>query len=258
VRIGVDEHHPKRPAIMTSSSPALLVAANRAAALETVLRWMIHDFRNPMQTLTFLPVLTAVEAESGRPEEDTPGWREAFAIACERLTTNLALVDRLVGTPPQSAAPAPVALSEVLRYLADLFRARRGRFRIDFEGACGMSLPAIAAVRPDLESALLNLVLNAAEAAGAAEGTLIASASARSGGVELVLEDGGPGIPEFLRPRLFEPFATTRTDRPSRGLGLYAARHLLASFGGDLRYEPGNPGSRFIVSLAEWGSLPGR
>jgi signal transduction histidine kinase len=244
---------------MTSSSPAVLVAANRAAALETVLRWMIHDFRNPMQTLTFLPVLTAVEAETGEPEEeDTPGWREAFGIACERLTTNLALVDRLVGSVPQSTAPEPVALSEVLRYLADLFRGRRGHFRIDVESACGMALPAVAAVRPDLESALLNLVLNAAEAAGTADVTLIATASARPGGVELVLEDGGPGIPEFLRPRLFEPFATTRTDRSSRGLGLYAARHLLASSGGDLRYESGNPGSRFIVSLAEWGSLPGR
>jgi signal transduction histidine kinase len=244
--------------MMTSSSPAVLVAANRAAALETVLRWMIHDFRNPMQTLTFLPVLTAVEAEIGEPKEDTPEWREAFAIACERLTTNLALVDRLVGNVHPSTTPEPVALSEVLRYLADLFKARRGRFRIDVEGACGTSLPAVAAIRPDLESALLNLVLNAAEAAESAEVTLIATASARPGLVELVLEDGGPGIPEFLRPRLFEPFATTRTDRPSRGLGLHAARHLLASSGGDLRYEPGNPGSRFIVSLAEWGTLPGR
>jgi two-component system, NtrC family, sensor histidine kinase HydH len=243
---------------MTSSSPAVLVAANRTAALETVLRWMIHDFRNPMQTLTFLPVLTAVEAESGEPEEDTPGWREAFSIACERLTTNLALVDRLVGSVPQSTTPEPVALSEVLRYLADLFKPRRGRFRIDVESACGTSLPAVGAVRADLESALLNVVLNAAEAAGTAEVTLTASASARPGGVELVLEDGGPGIPEFLRPRLFEPFATTKTDRPSRGLGLYAARHLLTGFGGGLRYEPGNPGSRIIVSLPEWSTLTGR
>src|SRR3954468_23347504 len=156
---------------MTSSSPAVLVAANRAAALESVLRWMIHDFRNPMQTLTFLPVLRAVEAESGKPEKDTPGWQEAFAVACERLTTDLALVDRLVGSLPQATTPEPVALSEVLRYLADLFKARRGRFRIDVEGACGASLPAVAAVRPDLESALLNLVLNAAEAAGPAEVT---------------------------------------------------------------------------------------
>jgi signal transduction histidine kinase len=243
---------------MTSGSPAVLVAANRAAALETVLRWMIHDFRNPMQTLTFLPVLTAVEAESGAPEEDTSDWREAFGTACERLTTNLALVDRLVGSVPQSAEREPVALSEVLRYLADLFRPRRGRFRFDVEGACGMSLPAVGAVRADLESALLNLVLNAAEAAGTGDGMLMVTASARPGGIELVLEDGGPGIPELLRPRLFEPFATTRTDRPSRGLGLYAARHLLAGFGGGLRYEPGNPGSRIIVSLPEWSAITGR
>jgi two-component system, NtrC family, sensor histidine kinase HydH len=243
---------------MTATSPAVLVAANRAAALETVLRWMIHDFRNPMQTLTFLPVLAAAEAETGAPDEDTPGWQEAFAIACERLTRSMAMVDRLVGSFPHGTAPEPVAVSEILRYLADLFKARRGRFRVDVEGAAGTPLPAVTAIRPDLESALLNLVLNAAEAAGPAEVTLVATASVRPGGVELVLEDSGPGVPEILRPRLFEPFATTRTDRPTRGLGLYAARHLLAGSGGTLRYEPGNPGSRFILSLVEWGASPGR
>ncbi|MEO7476935.1 MAG: ATP-binding protein, partial [Gemmatimonadales bacterium] len=127
-----------------------------------------------------------------------------------------------------------------------------GRFRVEVEAARRLSLPAVSVVRSNLETALLNLMLNAAEAAGHGAVTLTATASARPGGVELVLEDGGPGVPESLRPRLFEPFATSLIDRPTRGLGLYAARHLLAQGGGDIRYEAGSPGSRFIVSLPEW------
>ncbi|MEO6058011.1 MAG: HAMP domain-containing sensor histidine kinase [Gemmatimonadales bacterium] len=235
---------------MSAHSPAVLVAANRAATVETVLRWMIHDFRNPLQALAFLPVLT--ETAGGDSEGSGTIGSDAFATACERLTTSLALVERLVGLASRSGAPEPVALGEVLQFLAELFSARRGRFRVEVEAARRLSLPAVSVVRPSLEAALLNLMLNAAEAAGQGAVTLTATASARPGGVELVLQDGGPGVPESLRPWLFEPFATSLSDRPTRGLGLYAARHLLAQGGGDIRYEAASPGSRFIVSLPEW------
>ncbi len=113
-------------------------------------------------------------------------------------------------------------------------------------------MPAVSAVRRDLEAALLNLLLNSAEAAGNQATRVTAQVAIRSDVLELALEDDGPGIPPDLRPRLFEPFATTRTDRPGRGLGLFAARHLLIGFGADLRHEPAETGCRFVVRLEVW------
>src|SRR2546428_12666261 len=119
-----------------------------------------------------------------------------------------------------------------------------------------ISLPAVAAVRCDLELALLNLLLNAAEASGDRGGRVTALVRSDGAGVELVLEDDGPGIPEDLRARLFEPFLTTQADRPGRGLGLFVANHLLTRSGGELRYEHGSPGSRFIARLPVWRAVP--
>jgi signal transduction histidine kinase len=231
--------------------PDPLIAANRSGTLETVLRWMLHDARNPIQTLAFLPALVEAGASG---TGDVPEWQQAVAGAADRLTTTLALLDRLIGSGPVRTAPEPVGLNDSLGFVADLFRARRGRFRVDLAGARSGTLPAVSAIRHELDAALLNLTLNAAEATAEAGGCVTAHATVRPGLVELALDDDGPGVSESLRNRLFEPYVTSRSDSPGRGLGLYAARQRLAGFGGTVRYEPQPRGSRFVVSLPQWSS----
>jgi signal transduction histidine kinase len=233
-------------------STELLVAANRASGIEAVIRWMLHDLRNPIQTLAFLPALAETEADRG----SVPDWQEVLSIATGQLTTGLALLDRLVSGRSGPATSEPIALAEVLGFLADLFRARRGPFQVTVAPASLNALPAVAAVRADVELALLNLLLNAAEASGDRAGRVTALARSDGAGVELVLEDDGPGIPEELRAGLFEPSLTTPPDRPGKGLGLFVAHHLLTRSGGELRYEPGKPGSRFIARFPLWRAEP--
>jgi len=235
-------------------SPELLVAANRACALEAVIRWMLHDLRNPLQTLTLLPALADSESEPGAGAD----WRDALSSASARLALGLALLDRLMAAPVGPPTIEPVAVAEVLGFLAELFGSRPGRFCVTVEPAGAVPLPAVAAVRGDLELALLNLLLNAAEASGDQAGRATVLTRSVLDGGELVFEDDGPGIPEELRARLFEPLVTTRPDGPVRGLGLFVARHLLARAGGELRYEAANAGSRFIVRLPAWRPRPER
>jgi signal transduction histidine kinase len=75
--------------------------------------------------------------------------------------------------------------------------------------------------------------------------------------LRVTIEDGGPGVPEADRGRLF-----TRFERGSRGgddgsgLGLYVSRELCRAMGGDLVLEPTRPGrgARFsIILTAEAG-----
>jgi Signal transduction histidine kinase len=242
---------PSMSDIVPAGSPELLVAANRASAIEAVIRWMLHDLRNPLQTLILLPTLADAETEAGAGAD----WRDALGGAAERLAVGLALLDRLVAGPAGPATAEPIAVGEVLGFLAELFGTRHGRFRVTVEPGAA-PLPAVAAVRGDLELALLNLLLNAAEACGDRVGQVSALARPELGGVELVFEDNGPGVPEDQRARLFEPFVTIRPDGAVRGLGLFVARHLLARAGGELRYEAANGGSRFIVRLPAWQRLP--
>ena len=233
-----------------ASPPELLVAASRAHTLQTVLRWMLHDLRNPIQTLHFLPALQEAEADSAA----APVWREALATACERLSTGLALVDRLASGAPDPPTPQPVDLAEILGFLTDLLRARRGRFEVDFSRVRETPMPAVSAVRRDLETALLNLVLHCADSACDQAGRVNAQVSLHPEGLDLVLEDDGSGVPEDLRGGLFEPVANDGSAPPGRALRLFAARHLLRVSGADVRYEPGDPGNRFVIRLPVWRS----
>ena len=59
--------------------------------------------------------------------------------------------------------------------------------------------------------------------------------------------DDGEGVPDAMRVRLFEPFGTGRAD--GTGLGLALAREVAIAHGGELRYEAGTPGARFILEM---------
>ena len=79
----------------------------------------------------------------------------------------------------------------------------------------------------------------------------------RSGdrGVVLSVGDSGPGVPETLRERIFEPLFTTKQESGNVGLGLTAARAIAAQHGGTLMLSTQPSGATFILDLP--GEAPG-
>jgi C4-dicarboxylate-specific signal transduction histidine kinase len=110
----------------------------------------------------------------------------------------------------------------------------------------------VGAGRVEVQQVLLNLVLNALDAVtadGAADGRCIDIASAlRDGWVSVSVRDNGPGIPESMRSRLFDPFASTKPG--GLGLGLAISRRIAHSLGGSLIAD-NHPegGAVFLLSL---------
>ncbi|HEX7182600.1 MAG TPA: sensor histidine kinase, partial [Thermoanaerobaculia bacterium] len=88
-----------------------------------------------------------------------------------------------------------------------------------------------------LERVLRNLLHNAAQAEREAggRGPVEASIELQPEGVQLAVEDRGPGLPEEVRERLFHPFATGR--RGGVGLGLALAHRIVVLHGGRIRLE---------------------
>jgi two-component system NtrC family sensor kinase len=68
-------------------------------------------------------------------------------------------------------------------------------------------------------------------------------------GVAVSICDSGPGIPADVRPRLFEPFYTTKPPGKGTGLGLHISHNVIARHGGrmDVESEPGR--TCFEISL---------
>lgn len=113
-------------------------------------------------------------------------------------------------------------------------------------------LPLLAVAPADLARLLANLLANALQHRSTLKPRLEVASRPMGGMVELAVSDNGPGIPEAMRTRLFEPFFRLPSARaqPGSGLGLAICRAIVTSYGGRIWVEPAaGGGSRFCCTL---------
>lgn len=117
-------------------------------------------------------------------------------------------------------------------------------------------LPVRVVIR-DLESTLLNLCSNARDALVGRPSPRITLEVERSkaGAATLSVSDNGPGIPGAIRPRIFEPFVTTKSKGKGTGLGLAQVAEFATASKGTVRVEAvESGGARFVLELPIVGS----
>jgi PAS domain S-box-containing protein len=127
----------------------------------------------------------------------------------------------------------PVAVADVLQAATAAARRSHPGAQIDVDVDPGLS---VRADRDRLAQAVDNLVGNALRHGAP---PVVLSAAAVDGDVVLRVSDHGAGVPDAVRPRLFERFATGE-QRRGTGLGLFIVRELARRHGGDAWYEPGD------------------
>ena len=122
-------------------------------------------------------------------------------------------------------------------------RATHAGVTLDRGSPTGLTLPAR---RDSLRAALVNLVLNAIDAAGRG-GAVRLDIVAEQGHVSLVVEDTGPGPPPALATTIHEPFVTGKPE--GVGLGLAVANAVAEEHGGTLSWIRESGRTRFAVRL---------
>jgi signal transduction histidine kinase len=217
---------------------------DRLAALGALSAEIAHEVRNPLVSVkTFLQLL---------PERrDDPEFLTSFF---DVVTDEVERMERLLDTVlaharPQAAAsnPAPDS-ARVIATVVDLLRHRAQARGVAVASETEAGLPTVAVSEDRLRQVLLNLTMNAIDATPE-DGTVRLRAHAAGDGVELVVSDEGPGIPEDSRTRVFEPFFSGRSDRPG-GLGLAICRRIAEEAGGTIRVVDGRSGgAEFRVNL---------
>ncbi len=111
-----------------------------------------------------------------------------------------------------------------------------------------------------LEQALVNVIVNAAQAIEGARGSgrIHVTTERRGERVLVRVSDDGPGMTEGTTARLFEPFFTTKSQGKGTGLGLAVSRGLVRTFGGELAVEStSSHGTTMLLDLPI-GSAPTR
>jgi len=213
----------------------------RLAALGKVAAGVAHEIRNPLNSLKL-----ALELLERRVRKGVATGEEARAATAE--------IDRLDGILARLLAFGRPALTDrreqdvltLVRQAAGMVQeqAQRKRVRI--------ALPErVGGLRADVDGSqiiqvMINLLLNAI-AASPEGGAVEVKAGRSEEQVWLTVTDHGPGIPEEVRPHIFEAFFTTRPE--GSGLGLAVSREIVAGHGGGLEYDPTAPGTTFRVTL---------
>jgi two-component system NtrC family sensor kinase len=134
-------------------------------------------------------------------------------------------------------------------------RQRGCSLRISLE----QGLPKLLGRASDLQRVLINLIVNAADAAQGTAGQIqLIVQTGPDSSVELRVQDDGPGVPAAIAQRIFEPFFSTKEAGEGTGLGLSISRSIAEAHGGSLFLESSSstPGATFVLRLPALGNAP--
>jgi signal transduction histidine kinase len=208
-------------------------AAERLRALDdmknTFLAAVSHELRSPLTSILGLALTLERSPEiHGSEREDLLTRLSANARKLERLLKDLLDIDRLNRgiVEPQYRVTDVAAL------------VRRTVEHLDATGERTLVVatdPVVIPIdAPKIERIVENLVMNAVRHTEP-DRTIWLSVRPRAGGVEITVEDDGPGVPEELRTVIFEPFrqgSTASPHSPGTGIGLSLVARFAELHGG--------------------------
>jgi putative PEP-CTERM system histidine kinase len=199
--------------------------------------FILHDIKNLVSQLSLV-------ARNAERHAHNPQFLEDMNLTLQssvrKMNDLLARLSR--GNVGEAEPPRPVTLAAVIEPLAAL---KRRVHPLDVSGDLSLTILAGPA---RLEQALAHLVQNAIDASPA-DGPVRIRAFRVASGAAIEIADEGAGMSaDFIRSRLFRPFASTKTG--GFGVGAYEARSLVDSMGGRLEVESREgEGSKFTIFL---------
>ena len=246
-----------------------LIQAQRDAAWGEVARRMAHEIKNPLTPIQLSAERIRHKYLKKLPDEERETLDRATRTIVEQVESLKSLVnafsDYARGGGMRSG---PVRLNDLIRDVVELYRSeinveevsarakqpksgadvvplrhaspkgagKAVTLRLELESR----LPAISADAGRLRQVLHNLLLNARDALAGRARPLVrlctrTLAGKGAGFVELRVEDNGPGFPETMLGRLFEPYVTSKEK--GTGLGLAVVKRIVEEHGGGIAAE---------------------
>ncbi len=225
-----------------------LVQAGKLAALGQMSAALSHEFNQPLGA-----------ARNYAENAQLLLAQDRQTAAQENISRILNMIDRLsrISRHLRNFARKPnqqlreVALADAVQEAQELLGWRLRKTGVTLEVDLGPPGLQVIAGPVRLQQVLVNLLSNAIDAVEAGEmRALQLTASAEAGRVRVTLRDHGPGVPEALQPRIFDPFFSTKEVGKGLGLGLSISYNILRDFGGTLsvRNHP-QGGAEFTLDL---------
>jgi PAS domain S-box-containing protein len=217
------------------------------ALLGEVTAVFAHEVRNPINNIYSALQVMAEKTSPGSSEYESIG---RLIGDCMRLTHLMESVLNFSRTNKYSFER--VDLQMLIRRLMERWRPRFSKVNVSGFFKPAENIPAVAGDARALEQVFTNLIGNAVEAMSKSGGNLairmepIYSIPNRPQ-VLVTVSDDGPGIPDDIRERIFEPFVTTKSQ--GTGLGLAITKRIVTAHHGGIQVNTFPGGTMFEVTL---------
>jgi putative PEP-CTERM system histidine kinase len=200
--------------------------------------FIIHDVKNLVSQLSL--IIRNAERHADKPE-----FREDMIATLHSSVKKMNDLLARLGRGSANVEAEPVRAMSVAQAVAAVAEIKRRVHPVEVKGEAGLAAHADPS---RLEQAMMHLVQNAIDASPAGAPVRIAY-EARGGEAAIDIVDSGCGMSaDFVRTRLFQPFASTKES--GFGVGAFEARTLVAAMGGRIEVDSREgAGTRFTLLL---------
>jgi two-component system NtrC family sensor kinase len=227
--------------------------AERLSALGSLLAGVAHELNNPLSIVIAHATLLEEQAGAAPALGARAVKIRSAAERCGRIVqTFLGMARR---RPPERRS---VAIASVIEAALDLIGYALRSAGIAVVRDIADDTPEIAADQDQLVQVLINVLTNAQAALAGVAGQkriTLAARAGEDGGILLTIADNGPGVPEALRQRVFDPFFTTRQEGGGTGVGLSLCRAIISAHAGSISLEETPGGGATVRIVLPPGSL---
>jgi len=219
-----------------------LLQSEKMSAIGQLIAGVAHDLNNPLASVVGFSDLL------GEASDVPPRLAEPLAVIRQEAERASAIVRNLLSFARRQEGERQLqSIRPILESTHQLLRnqllAARTELTLEFEPG----LPEVEVHANQIKQVFVNIINNAAQAiAGArpqARGRIQIVTQCQPDGLSVSVSDNGPGIPEALAQRVFEPFFSTKSEGEGTGLGLSICLGIVKEHGGSMSLDPGGAGS---------------
>jgi len=236
-----------------------LIQAQRATAWAEVARRLAHEIKNPLTPIQLSAERLEMKLTGKLPAEDAETLRRAIRTIVNQVTALKSMVDAF---RDYARMPAPILAGMDLNALVAEVLALYENSKVPIVKRLAPSLPPVRADSAQIRQVIHNLVQNAQDALESSRNnravpSIEVRTEANGDRVRLSVSDNGPGFPEELMTRIFEPYVTSKPR--GTGLGLAIVKKIVDEHQGSIaienRPERGACVSVLLPSIDESGAV---
>jgi len=234
-----------------AESEIKLLQSEKQASVGRLAAGVAHEINNPLTgVLTFTHMLLRKKDLDEEIKKDL----QTIARETERVRK---IVKGLLDFSRQTVLQEePIDIDELIKSTIALVENQALVKGLELEYTPGKQLPMINGDKNQLQSVLLNIIMNAFDATQSGgkitikTGLSLSSRKTERKGIELSITDTGCGIPQENLDKLFDPFFTTKEVGQGTGLGLAVSYGIVERHGGTIRVQSEvGKGSTFTIWL---------